>query len=125
MRQMYLQKPFLVFASVAVAALVVGAHPISIGQDSAAAKGRLPAYYGDIVTDVQRYKIYGIQEKYGKQISDLQRQLDTATKSRNDEIESVLNAEQKEKLKKAREEGAAKRKKAAANKKAAEAAKSK
>lgn len=83
-------------------------------------KGRLPAYYGEIVTELQRQEIYGLQEKYEKQISALEDQLEALKKKRDAEIEKVLNAEQKAKLKKAKDNGAANRKKTA-DKKAAEA----
>lgn len=83
-------------------------------------KGRLPAHYGEIVTESQRQEIYGLQEKYDKQISALEDQLEALKKKRDAEIEKVLNAEQKAKLKKAKDDGAAKRKKTA-EKKAAEA----
>jgi len=75
------------------------------------------------VTEKQRTEIYAIQDKYSKQIADLNEQLDAIAKKRDGEIEKLLNAEQKEKLKKAQEEGAAKKKKAAEDKKAAEESK--
>lgn len=92
---------------------------VGSGQETAF-KGRLPAYYGEIVTESQRQEIYGLQEKYEKQISALEDQLEALKKKRDAEIEKVLSADQKSKLKKAKEEGAAKRKKSA-EKKAAEA----
>jgi hypothetical protein len=101
------------------AALVV---PLSIGQDAKKkAKGRLPTYFAGIVTETQRQQIYTIQDKYAKQIAELEAQLETVTKQRDAEIEGLLNAEQKAQLKKAQEEAAAKKKKAADDKKAASA----
>ena len=83
-------------------------------------KGRLPPYYGDIVTEAQRRQIYAVQEKYEKQISSLKEQLDAAEKKRDVEIKAILSEEQRAKLKRAQEDGAAKRKKTA-EKKAADA----
>jgi hypothetical protein len=85
------------------------------------ARGRLPAYYADIVTNDQKQKIYDLQSKYARQIEALNEQLEALERQRDGEIENVLTADQKEKLKKAREEGAAKRKKATADKKVAAA----
>src|SRR5262245_2720616 len=128
----------VVAALVAVVAsgLLIGFAPSSIGQEAKKsnkndktettekkAKGRLPAYYADIVTEEQRDKIYTIQAKHQDKISELNAQLLAATKAMNTEIENVLTAEQKVKLKAAQEEGAAKKKKAGTEKKAAEDAK--
>jgi hypothetical protein len=122
MSQMMLKKVLLTFAVVAAVGFVAGLSPLSIGQEGKdkKAKGRLPTYYADIVTDAQRQEIYTIQEKYAKKIADVQAELDAITSKRDAEIESVLNAEQKRELKKARDEAAAKKKKAAEEKKASE-----
>jgi len=88
---------------------------LSSGQE-AKFKGRLPAHYGDIVTEEQRQKIYEIQGKYAKQIDALEEQLEGLKNKRDAEIEKVLSGEQKAKLKKAQEDGAAKRKKTAEKK---------
>ena len=95
------------------AGLILGGSTLSIGQEAKAkkAKGRLPAYFADIVTDEQRQAIYKIQESHKKQIDDLEAQLAAAREKEMAEIEAVLDAEQKEKLKKAREEAAGKKKK--------------
>jgi len=112
MRETILRK--VLFAAVVAlsAGLAIGTN--SIGQEAKEkkAKGKLPAYFADIVTESQRQQIYGLQDKYAKQIAEIQAQLDALTKQRDSEIESLLNADQKEKLKRAREEGAAKKKKA-------------
>ena len=107
-------KKLLVAAAVVVAVgAVIGNGALSIGQEAKAkkAKGRLPAYFADIVTEEQRTAIYRIQESHKKQIDDLEAQLATARDKEMAEIEAVLDAQQKEKLKKAREEAAAKKKK--------------
>jgi hypothetical protein len=94
---------------------VIGNGSLSIGQEAKAkkAKGRLPAYFADIVTEDQRQAIYKIQETYKKQIDDLEAQLAAARDKEMTEIEGVLDAEQKAKLKKTREDAAAKKKKKA------------
>jgi hypothetical protein len=86
-------------------------------------KGRLPAYYADIVTDHQKAVIYTIQAKYQAKIAALNEELEAVTKQQDKEIEDVLTPEQKKMLKTAQETGAAKRKKTAEDKKMAEAAK--
>ena len=107
------KKLFVAAAVVVVVGAVIGTGALSIGQEAKAkkAKGRLPAYFADIVTEEQRVAIYKIQETHKKQIDDLEAQLATARDKEMAEIEAVLDAQQKEKLKKAREEAAAKKKK--------------
>src|SRR5262245_49232926 len=99
-----------------------------LGQDVAKPKfkGRLPAHYGDIVTESQRVQIYAVQEKYAAQIDALKAQLEVLEIKRDKEVEAVLGPEQKEKLKKAQKTAAEQRKKSAVINKAvqqAEAAK--
>lgn len=116
-------KKLLVAAAVMFAVgTMIGNGALSIGQEVKAkkAKGRLPAYFADIVTEEQRVAIYKIQESHKKQIDDLEAQLATARDKEMAEIEAVLDAAQKEKLKKAREEAATKKKKKAPDAKAAE-----
>ncbi|MEO8498036.1 MAG: hypothetical protein ABI614_23470 [Planctomycetota bacterium] len=64
-----------------------------VGDDEA---GRLPPGYSAIVTRGQRAKIYGVQEKYQKEIDALQKQIDQIAATRDQEIESVLDEKQKE-----------------------------
>ena len=54
--------------------------PAAAAENGAAKKprGRLPAYYGKVVTDKQREQIYEIQAKFNEQIAKLQQQLDHA-----------------------------------------------
>lgn len=105
----------LLVASLATVAvgLVMGNGALSVGQEAKAkkAKGRLPPYFADIVTDEQRDKIYEVQAKYAKERDALEAQLEELRSIESGEIEAVLDAEQKEKLKKAREEAGAKKKK--------------
>lgn len=102
-------KKFVV-ATLAATLVVAVVSLDSIGQDAkkadskakagakAKSKGRLPAYYKDVVTEEQREKIYAIHTKYVKQLEDLRSQLDAVRAKQNDEIEGLLSAEQKEKL---------------------------
>jgi hypothetical protein len=73
-------------------------------------KGRLPAYYKDVVDEKQKASIYKLQADYAAKIEPLQEQIRTLIEERDAAIENVLSAEQKEKLKKVREEALAKRK---------------
>jgi hypothetical protein len=91
------------------------------GQEAKKFKGRLPAYYGDVVSQEQREKIYQIQATYAKQKEALETQLEALKQRETMEIESVLSPPQKAKLKQIQEEAAAKRKKNAEAKKEAEA----
>jgi len=113
--------------------LIVAVGPSLVGQEAKKAdktakadktekkaKGRLPAYYADIVTEEQREKIYAIQAKHQDKISALNDALVAANKAQDEEIENVLTAEQKVKLKAAQEAAAAAKKKKAAEKKAAD-----
>jgi hypothetical protein len=112
---------------VPVVGLLVFSGPLSIGQDkarkantteeAAKPKGRLPAYFADVVSGEQREKIYSIQAKYADQIKDLNEQLEALDKKQNDEIDAVLTAEQKAKIDAARAEAAAKKKKKSDDKK--------
>jgi len=109
-----------------MAGLIGGANSGLIGQEKKVEtkekkKGKLPAYYADIVSQAQREQIYAIQAAHEKKIAALREQLDAAEKVRDDEIEAVLDAQQKAKLATARAEAAAKKAKAAAEKKAADA----
>ncbi|MBC7852211.1 MAG: hypothetical protein IAF94_02150 [Pirellulaceae bacterium] len=113
----------LVLATLASTLVVTAVSLNSIGQDARKAdnnkakagaknkaKGRLPAYYREVVTDEQRDQVYAIQAKYEKQLGDLQSQLESVRAKQNEEIDALLSAEQKEKLAKLREEADAKRK---------------
>ncbi len=100
----------LVLATLTSTLVVAAVSLNTVGQDAKKAdskakvgakqknKGRLPAYYKDVVTDEQRTQIYAIQAKYEKQLTDLQSQIDAVKAKQNEEIEALLSAEQKEKL---------------------------
>jgi len=83
------------------------------------AKGRLPNYYDQVVTDEQREKIYAIQEEYKAKIDPLEEQVKALKKEQDAKIAAVLSPEQKKKV----DEAAVKAKEAAgvrAKEKAAE-----
>ena len=101
-------------------ALAMGASGQDKGQQEKK-KGRLPAYYADIVTEAQRQQIYAVQEKYAKTLTALQDQIDAIEKQRDAEIEGVLDAQQKARLKAVKADAVARKAKVAAEKKAAEA----
>ena len=80
-------------------------------QDSAedTFRPRLPMYYGKVVTEAQRQKIYEIQRKYFPQIRALQKQLEALIAKRDAEIEAVLTPQQKAEIERLRKEAAARR----------------
>lgn len=63
-----------------------------MGDDEA---GRLPPGYTVVVTKSQRSKIYAIQDTYQKQLDDLKKQIAQIESKRDQEIESILDEEQK------------------------------
>ncbi len=67
-------------------------------KPSTKAKGRLPAYYKDVVTPTQKETIYALQAKYGEQIRKLAEEMKAVTAQRDQEIEALLSAEQKAKV---------------------------
>jgi len=85
-------------------------------QDAASAKkpaasprGRLPLYYGQVVSGDQRAKIYEIQKSHAPKIEALQAQLDALIKERDAEVESVLTDEQRKRVAELMAEAAKKR----------------
>lgn len=61
-------------------------------------RGRLPAYYAQVIDDQQRQTIYQIQVSYHDQLSALKAQLEALTKERDEKVAAVLNAEQHKKI---------------------------
>lgn len=72
--------------------------------------GRLPAYYATVVTRDQKQQIYKIQQEYAPRVKELQTQIDNLNKQRDEKIEALLTAEQKQKVEALKTEAAAKRK---------------
>jgi len=83
----------------------------AVAKEPAKAKGRLPAYYKEIVTETQKEEIYTLQTKYDSQLDALTGQLDTLRKQRDTEIEALLTPDQKSKLTAARAAADSKKKK--------------
>ncbi|MCA9119939.1 MAG: hypothetical protein H6822_00755 [Planctomycetaceae bacterium] len=74
-------------------AMAQDAAPVArVGDDEA---GRLPPGYTVVVTKSQRSKIYAIQDTYQKQLDDLKKQIAQIESKRDQEIESILDEEQK------------------------------
>lgn len=72
-------------------------------------RGRLPAYYGDLVDAKQREAIYTIQARHNAELKTLREKIAALETKVEEEMEAVLNDEQREKLQRWREEGKAKR----------------
>lgn len=88
-------------------------------KERAEPAGRLPPYFGQVVSPEQRTKIYALQASYREKILALAEQMKKITAERDAEIEKVLTAEQLEKVTKLREEAAKKRAEDAAAREAA------
>lgn len=93
---------FCVAALMVIAYFVVAA--AAVGEDGDAKKpvrrtrGRLPAYYGQVVTEQQRQKIYDIQEDYRPKLEALETQRKALLKERDEKITAVLTPEQKQQI---------------------------
>lgn len=61
-------------------------------------RGRLPAYWNDVVEPEQKDQIYAIQKKYEAQIDELEAQMEALEAKREAEMISLLSPDQKEKL---------------------------
>jgi len=72
-------------------------------------RGRLPAYYSQVVDQKQREAIYKIQEEYEPKIAALREQLDALTKQRDEKVAAVLTPEQLKKIAELQAAGKAKR----------------
>ncbi|MGE0756991.1 MAG: hypothetical protein AB7F89_21625 [Pirellulaceae bacterium] len=71
--------------------------------------GRLPAYYGEVVSKEQRTKIYELQAKFGDQIQKLREQIELLEKQLQDEMVAVLTPEQRDQVMKRTADAKAKR----------------
>lgn len=58
-------------------------------------RGRLPNYYGRVVSQAQREEIYDIQRKYFYEIEELKAQLETLENKRDKQVAAVLSDEQR------------------------------
>jgi hypothetical protein len=78
-------------------------------------RGRLPAYYNQVVDGQQREKIYAIQQQYEPKITALKAELQALQDKLDAEVEGVLTAEQRDKVKSLTEAAKQKRKGATAS----------
>jgi hypothetical protein len=72
--------------------------PKAAPKKPAKARGRLPAFYNQVVDDSQREDIYAIQQKYAEEIEQLEAALNDLIDKRDTEVAGVLTAEQLEKV---------------------------
>jgi hypothetical protein len=61
-------------------------------------RGRLPAYYAQVVSNLQRERIYSLQQSYAEQIEALEAQLKDLQTKMQGEIRGVLTPEQQKKV---------------------------
>lgn len=71
--------------------------------------GRLPPYYGEVVSKEQRERIYEIQAKYGEQLKRLREQIESLEMQQQDEVAGVLTPEQRDQVAKRTSDAKAKR----------------
>lgn len=67
-------------------------------------RGRLPAYYRQVVTEQQRQAIYRIQAEYAPKIAALRAQLEALIAEQDAKIRAVLSPEQLKRIEQLREE---------------------
>ena len=65
-------------------------------------RGRLPAYWNDVVEPEQKEQLYAIQKKYAAQIDELEAQMVALEAKREAEMTALLTPDQKEKLERVR-----------------------
>ncbi len=63
-------------------------------KSTAKVRGRLPAFYGRVVSGSQREKIYKIQQGYAAEIAELTKKLAELRERQGNEIKAVLTPEQ-------------------------------
>ena len=62
------------------------------------ARGRLPAYFSQVVSPVQREEIYSIQARFAEPIERLRKELKELMDRRDQEVSGVLSEEQQQKI---------------------------
>ncbi len=95
----------MIVRSVAVfAVLALVTAGVTTAQEKGKAKGQLPSGWGKIgLSDDQKNKIYDIQSKYHAKVEELEKQIREAKDKMVKERAAVLTAEQKTKLRDARD----------------------
>ena len=72
---------------------------VTDSKAEAGKKGRLPSNYGKLaLSDAQRKTIYGLQAQYDEQLDALEKQFAAIKAKRDQEIEAVLNDDQRKVL---------------------------
>jgi flagellar basal body-associated protein FliL len=66
-------------------------------------RGRLPNFFGNVVSPEQRDRIYAIQAEYAPRIDALERELSALLDARDTAVEGVLTAEQLQQVEEQRE----------------------
>ena len=87
-----------------------GKPAVSASKDRKKPRGRLPAYYGKVVSDEQRQEIYEIQAEYNEQIEKLKEQLASLTAKRDSEVEQILTDTQRSEITKLKQARSSRRK---------------
>lgn len=82
-------------------------------------RGRLPAYFGEVIDSQQREKIYELQARYLAEIKALQDKIAELEKKREEDVQGILTPEQAEKVKQLVESAKSKRSEASKRKKLA------
>jgi flagellar motility protein MotE (MotC chaperone) len=82
-------------------------------------RGRLPAYFGEVIDSQQREKIYELQARYLAEIKTLQDKIAELEKKREEDVQGILTPEQAEKVKQFVENAKSKRTEASKRKKLA------
>jgi len=73
--------------------------PKESAAKSASSRRRLPRYYGKLgLSEAQREKIYGVQEKHAAEIEKLEKQLADLKEKQEADCRKVLTADQKKQL---------------------------
>jgi len=99
----------LMAASIASAAEAESSKAAAPAAEAKGPRGRLPAYYAEVVDEKQRAAIYSIQQEYAERIKQLRSQLEAVTKERDQKILAVLTPEQQKKVAELAEAAKAKR----------------
>jgi cell division protein ZapA (FtsZ GTPase activity inhibitor) len=87
---------------------------VAVGEKAQAAPKKrsghqLPPYYGGVIDESQRAKIYAIQDEFNPKITALKDQLDALTTQRNEKVAAVLTADQRAKVEAKKTEAKARR----------------
>lgn len=77
--------------------------PVAVDQKMATKprsepRGRLPNFYGQVVSESQRDEIYAIQSEYQKKLDELIRQVVTIKAERDAKIDETLSADQRKEI---------------------------